>query len=358
MVTVFRIHFCLDLFFLALVEGMRLCVSRLAAHSEGVMGAIRNWGRWLVGLLVIFGIFLLANSVNADVFSSFLSFPGGYFARSAGSSDTPGKRPCVFYAGWMNEPRAVAYETGGTLPGPEEFSLSHRYPLSGVWIGVAKSVALRDNLDATFSAWALLPGNVHASELEGPVVEPGLPPFFVSYEWKRTSPNWYFVDGLLAYHAAGALTGLAGFRYQYFTASYRKLNPPVSNDSGDVKIDDYVPLLGVQWNSSASNSNLVFRAVGFPMVFGYFRLIELFDGIPFEAKGNFNSGYFLEAFSEYSHRYGGLDVGVFARWNLLQSKSNTNAGFVDATSDSLVLGLRRTSWTLGGRLSLAFNMPF
>lgn len=322
------------------------------------MGALHSQFRWVPWLVSILGMFFLAAPASAQVSSlglpgltSLQGFSRGY---SAGCFDKPfpAVGAPVFYVGWMNDRGGMTYETSGTLDGLDPFILSHRYPLRGMWLGLAETVTLRDRVDATFSAWVLVPSNTRTSELEGPDTGVLLP-----FEWERTSPNWYFLDGLLAYRFAGGLTGLAGFRYEYLTTHYRKLNPPVSDDSADVKINHYIPLFGVQWRYADSGTTLLFRSVGFPVVFGSFRLTELFALDPFDLKGNYHSGYFMEVFSEYSRRCGSLDVGIFGRWNLLHGRANSNAGFPETGSSTFGLGLQRTSWTFGGSFSLAFNLP-
>jgi hypothetical protein len=274
-----------------------------------------------------------------------LSSVEGFLSRPSGCGEKmrPGLAAPVFYVGWMEDRNGTGYELSS-----DDGRLSHQYPLRGVWLGLGETIALSDSLGAVLSAWVLVQGNnTHTSELDGNT----------PYEWERTPSNWYFLDGLLSYKCAGGFTGLAGFRYEYYTSHFRKLNPPVSPDSGDVKINNYIPLLGVQWDYVGTETNLLFRTVGFPALFGNFDLVELFGLAPFEAKGNYNNGYFLEVFSEYSRKFGGMNVGVFGRWNLAHTTSNANAGDVGTPRTGFSLGLQRTTWTLGGSFSLAFNSP-
>lgn len=120
-----------------------------------------------------------------------------------------------------------------------------------------------------------------------------------------------------------------------------------------------IPLFGVQY----AQSGLIFRIVGVPTLAGSFRyreLIPALGGQSFEGSGNYNGGYFLEAFGEYGFKMGGsADVGIFARYNVTQGRSKMNFDLlpVGFTSDYR-LSLYRSSWTLGGKFSLNFTIPY
>jgi len=278
---------------------------------------------------------------------------GGFAGGPAGCGEKAGPSVAAptLYVGWMEDRRGANYQLSGIFLGVDSFDLSHQYPLRGTWFGLSETIALGDNLGAVASGWVLVQANnTHTSELEGS------PDFLFPYEWERTPTKWYYIDALLSYRCTEGLTALAGFRYDYYTSHFRQLNVPVA-DTGDVIINNYIPLVGLQWSYLSANTNLVFRTVGFPVIFGNFKLIELFNGDPFEARGNFKNGYFVEAFTEYSRTLGSAGVGVFARWNLAHTESNTHGGFPDTGTSTFRLGLQRSSWTLGGSFNLAFNMP-
>jgi hypothetical protein len=103
--------------------------------------------------------------------------------------------------------------------------------------------------------------------------------------------------------------------------------------------------------------------VGFPWVPGNLRYGETANdvfGSRLQANGNYNRGYFLEIFSEYSKTCPGFGcVGIFARWNQLYCRSDVNPDTQGPTTLRIVtVGPIRTSWTIGGRVALNFSMPF
>jgi hypothetical protein len=267
---------------------------------------------------------------------------GGSFSGSSGCGASPWARlgTPVFYVGWTGDRNGTTYELSN-----DGGSLSHRFPLRGIWVGIGETVALTDTVDALLSGWTLVQAtNVAMDEMDD------LSP----YQWKKTPTNWYFVDGLLAYKSCGAFAALAGFRYEYFTSNFRRLRPPVSDDTGDVKISSYIPLLGLQWHYCDTDTSILFRTVGFPVQFGRFTLMELFGGDPAQWNGDYKNGYFLEIFSEYSKKVSTMQIGVFGRWNLSHTTASPNLNAGGGSSD---LGFQRTTWTFGGNLSVAFNTP-
>ncbi len=297
-------------------------------------------------------LFLLVSFTPATALEfSGASLPGLNSLRGClGGTSGCGKEACtglgapVFYTGWMGARNGISYELSS-----DTGRLAHQYPLQGVWVGAAETVALNDNLGAVLSGWILVQGNkTHTSEADGNT----------PYKWDRTPTNWYYLDGLLTCKGPGGITGLAGFRYEDHTSHFRKLEAVLLPDSADVKINHYIPLVGVQWNYDGADTNLVFRTVGFPGLYGNFNLVELFGLVPFEAKATYQRGYFLEIFSEYSRRLCGIEVGVFGKWNLAHATSH--AQVVDqpgspAFSESL--SLLRTTWTVGGSLHMEFSTP-
>lgn len=321
------------------------------------MGTILSRSRLSACLLPILFIITLVTSSSAQGLFG-MGFPGmpsvgGFAAGPAGYGEKadPGIAAPTLYVGWMEDRRGASYQLSGIFLGVDSFDLNHQYPLRGTWFGLSETVTFSERLRAIASGWLLAQANnTHTSELEGSPDDLG------SFEWERTPTKWYYVDGLLSYRCTEGLTALAGFRYDYYTSHFRQLNVPVP-DTGDVIINNYIPLIGLQWSYLSANTNLVFRTVGFPVIFGNYKLIELFNGDPFEARGNFKNGYFLEAFTEYSRTFGAAGVGVFARWNLAHTESNTRGEFPDTGTSTFRLGLQRSSWTLGGSFNLAFNMP-
>ena len=128
------------------------------------------------------------------------------------------------------------------------------------------------------------------------------------------------------------------------------------SDEGDLTLNSYIPLIGTQACWGGPCCGLLVRIVGFPWVPGNLRYGEtgLFStGTRLQANGNYNSAHFLEVFTEYSRACPGFGcLGIFARWNYLDCRSNTNQQFLGGITPI------RTSWTIGGRVAINFDMPF
>jgi hypothetical protein len=167
----------------------------------------------------------------------------------------------------------------------------------------------------------------------------------------------------------GPASLLVGLRYDYFTTGFTgplfdpaSPAPPAggtSTNEADVISQLVIPLVGVQAGYGGSSSKLMLRAAGFPIVFGSIKYNEtVLTANRLEATGNYESGYFLEVFAEYSRKLGGVDVAGFARYNLLQGNSDLNIDLLPAGgSQTFRLGFLRSSLTYGVSFALGFNTP-
>jgi hypothetical protein len=295
-------------------------------------------------MVVIVGL-ISPTSAQGFLGSAFSAMPSPsrWLTGASGCSDTSHVRlrAPVFYVGWTGDRTGTTYEVSDNFG-----SLRHRFTLRGVWLGLAETVSLNDSLDTIFSGWTL----VQAKNV--PMYEGGGE---TPYQWEKTPTDWYFVDGLLAFKSCSGFAPLAGFRYEHFTSHFRQLRPAVAPDSGDVKINHYIPLVGAQWSYLGTDTNLMVRAVGFPIQFGHIDLSELFDVVPAKWNGTYKNGYFLEVFSEYALKLGNAHVGVFGRWNL--SHATANVRLDEGGGISMDFAFQRTTWTVGGSLCLDFATP-
>ncbi len=209
------------------------------------------------------------------------------------------------------------------------------------------------------SAWTLLrTGTVNSSEEL----------LFATRQWD-VDPSWSFVDGFAILKCGNGFNILGGLRYDHYTVAFN--NPVVTSgavvsaitDEADVNAENWIPLLGAQYEQNGYLGSLVFRAVGFPALWGKVRYSEAFAGpaFIFQGSGNYRRGYFLELFTEYAWKFGPGQLGLFGRWNLFHAEStltlNRVAGGVVIASESYDSSLNRSSLTLGGSVSLAFSLP-
>ena len=129
----------------------------------------------------------------------------------------------------------------------------------------------------------------------------------------------------------------------------------------DLNVINYIPLIVTQYENHSYLGSIVFRAVGFPALGGEVNYLEPFGGvIALEATGHYRRGYFMELFMEYTKKFGPGQLGLFARWNEFHAQSTLNGNLINGgvVVQSLDFSLNRSSWTLGGSVSAAFNLPY
>ena len=167
------------------------------------------------------------------------------------------------------------------------------------------------------------------------------------------------MDGLLAF-GGGNTQFLAGVRYDYLSTSFndRKFGGVPVAATADATSYGFIPLFGVQY----AQSGLLFRIVGVPTLAGSFRYRNSFLHLvtsPSRAAGIITAVTFLRHLASMDLRWAAAHVGIFARYNVTQGRSVMNFDLLPAgfTSDYR-LSLYRSSWTLGGKFSLNFTIPY
>ncbi|MBI5248513.1 MAG: hypothetical protein HY912_03365 [Desulfomonile tiedjei] len=260
----------------------------------------------------------------------------------------------TLYIGWMDDPNGVTASLTADDTRTRNLGVSqarHRFRLSGLWLGGTQSVPLGENIAFLASGWYLFPAN-----------QSSLEEYSVTSRTWSTKTEWWFVDGLFAFGSGNAQL-LAGLRYDKFKTKFD--DPPAGGigavtDTADAISYGIIPLVGVQYAQAGGNSNLLFRVVGIPTLAGSFKYRENIAGTSLEGSGNYNGGFFLEAFGEYGFKMGGsADAGIFARYNTTYGKANVNLDWLPAAiSLDFPLSLRRSSWTIGGKFSLNFTIPY
>jgi hypothetical protein len=107
------------------------------------------------------------------------------------------------------------------------------------------------------------------------------------------------------------------------------------------------------------------RVIGFPWVPGNARYGEtgfVAATTRLEGNWNFDRSRFIEVFAEASRKCGGLGcIGVFARFNYLDGKGTAHPtlhiGGIEEVFPEFDFTINRSSWTLGGKVSLDFALP-
>ena len=299
-----------------------------------------------------------------------MGFPGASyldgFWRGAvlgcGAPGWPGGGPTVYVGGSADYSGGTVFDfsaQGIALLGAAEFR--HGYPNRGAWLGLTLPFDPGPRFGLCLSGWSFLrTGNVHSRE----TYNNGS---FFSREWQE-KPYWTIVEGLAILRCGYGCNIIGGFRYDHYDASFKNPVNPVGvgsapTDQADLDVRNYIPLIGTQYEHDSYLGSLLVRAVGFPALGGDVKYLEPFAGnTAIQATGSYRRGYFFELFMEYTKKFGPGQLGLFARWNDLHAQSTLSAsafgGGVLLATRNYDFSFNRTSWTLGGSVSCAFNLPY
>ncbi len=331
-------------------------------------------------LLVVLATTLLVSVPMISFSQSFSLLPGGFFGgqRTYGDGTVPRLEPLSFYVGWNESLGNALFSFDGQVGGA--IGLTHRWPVRGLWLGVADRLNFSERCGLNVEAWWLIRSSAVGSEnanfsrtvfirvgddlvpitLTGPQGE----------TW-NTFPDWWYIDGRLACSCGGRnFSWLAGFRYDHFSTSWQFAFDPFggipfsSSDRADITVNSYIPYVGFQYSCLGSTSNACLRLIGFPWVpatVQHLQSGEAGTGTRADSNGNFGRrGYFIEIFGEYSRTvFGGAGLGVWFRWQDLSGRGNLDTTISPgglSGSDSFTFD--RNTVAFGGKATLDFNLPF
>jgi hypothetical protein len=225
------------------------------------------------------------------------------------------------------------------------------------------------------SGWYLFPTTGDAPEFYDPIAAgpPIGPPVLVGDPrlWSANkSEGW--IDGALLLGSTCGLNLIGGFRWDSLNIQLKNPVAPsgffaprgTAADEANLTVNWYIPFLGTQACCGGPCCGLLVRVIGFPWVPGTVRYGEtgfVAPGTRIDATATFNRAAFFEAFAEASTNYAGFGcVGIFGRFNYIDGTATTTPTLVGtgiplSTYDLVV---RRSSWTIGGKVALNFAMPF
>ncbi len=292
---------------------------------------------------------------------------------SCGQNAGLGIAPAVYF-GWgvpqdRNTSVSLTAQNNGALNVRE---ITIKLPTNGFWLGAALPVSLGDNLSFVATGWYLFPGTPGADSNEDYGLDPRR---YNRNNWTPTF-NWWFVDGAFAYTFGGPSCGgaagssgfslLLGLRYDYYTVS---ISDPNSNnlfngqERGDVTSNGWIPFVGFQTAYTDTVQSLKVRILGIPTIVGTGQVgLTVAGGNRFEFNSaNYTGGHFYEIFGEYTRKFfGASQAGVFARWNTARAITSGTGDIVNNANlqDTYNFSLNRSSWTLGGLVTLDFSSPF
>jgi len=193
--------------------------------------------------------------------------------------------------------------------------------------------------------------------------------------------QWGYVDGMAMYNISrgnfGAMQIVGGFRWDHFDSKHsirfadatgaNQLNGSATNN---VIANAFLPYVGIQSVYKSGAAKTTSRLIGFPYVPGEIKFQDSFrqtqNGLTTNGGGEyrqpltFDSGYFLEFFTEGSRRMlGSAYLGGFFRWNMLRAK--TGIGRYSAANDQTGSAVINEtflyylhSWVVGGIVSMDF----
>jgi|GEM_PF-2011072 len=261
-----------------------------------------------------------------------------------------------FYAGWTARPKGVHFsmeaidaDIGGLT------AVTQNYGLEGVWVEASHHLLSGRGLGLLMSGGFFIDvagGASETYEVGGPLEE----------TWD-THTEQFYLDGAFTRDIGGRMDFIGGFRWNHLTTRFkdRELVPGGvdPNTEADVTVNCYLPYLGLQYRYSSTGGGMILRTIGFPVVPGAFDYKEAFDAThSLAASGDYYKGYFFETFFEFSRvLLGFADIGVYGKWSQICADPNVTISYTGVDPQTFQLALRQTSWTVGGRLSIAFGSP-
>jgi hypothetical protein len=334
---------------------------------------------FFVGILALALVPAMACAQYSGAFglSGLPSMPSllGGSGNCGGGAKCPAFAPAL-YVGWgIPQTRNTSVSLTAQSNGAANVrDINLNLPTSGLWLGAALPVGLTENLSFVATGWYLVPGysNLNSNEFYGTTPTYNL----LGNTW-GAKPYWWFADGAFAYTfggpGCGGISGggfslLLGIRYDYYsvgiTSPSNTFNLFDSGDAGDVTSRAVIPFVGFQVSYKDTVQNLTARIIGIPTIVG-----SSYVGLTTTGANRFEynditynkGGQFYEIFGEYTRQFfGASQAGIFARWNTATAKSSGTGDIINnpALQDTYDFTLYRSTWTLGGLVTLDFNTPF
>jgi hypothetical protein len=229
--------------------------------------------------------------------------------------------------------------------------------LQGIWAECALPVVLTHKAEFILSVGHLFPFGPEAyqrySLLDGSVAR---------RQW-NTSMRWWEVTTAWTYHLRSPWSAVVGFRWSSLVLDYSQ----PSNQRGFMNSDDearlvanaYIPFAGLMWeNSSPRAGCLKATVIAFPFLPGDFEHSESvsFAGqqivTKFSPGGEYKSGYFFEASSEYAVSRGDWFFGAFARFTTMHVERERHLQ-TDRVLREADISFDRSNWIIGGKIGFS-----
>jgi hypothetical protein len=272
------------------------------------------------------------------------------------------------YVGWVFTPQRLRIGYSGlVLPG--KCGSSHfLYPLNGVRVGGSVPVRLLDRFDLRAYGSYLFPQNREADqEITWLIFPTGF------RQWRHTRSDSYVLGGELLMPSAGGTALVGGFRWESLTTTFKDPDPTyrltVDTMQSQVTVTAYEPYVGFRLQQSAGPGTMTAGLVGLPFLLATIQHFNTCNnaGDPLAHVGSakVTRGYFVEASAEY--RLGlvhGFEATGFVAWDLYHGEcpmflERIDSGLGNSTTGAVVdFSYDRSSFTVGGKVDLSWNLPF
>jgi len=271
-----------------------------------------------------------------------------------------------FFAGYMEDRRGISFSLGADETGINGISgMKHTFPLRGLFLAVSQPISVNDLIGVSLGGSWLVPSRSRSEETyEFTVAVPG------ERSWQAI-PQWWTIEANCNYRMGPGSWAVAGVRYENFSTNFKNPNDDafiasLPTDRADVTMNNILPYVGVVVGVGSPAAAMTFSLVGFPAVPGSVRYKQTEGNVVggpgrYEGSGFFNSGYFLEAYTDFSARIIGAKVGGFAKWSIIEGRAKMNFDSNDAVfgplTDSFGFSVSRQVWVLGGKVKIDFGLP-
>jgi len=130
------------------------------------------------------------------------------------------------------------------------------WPLKGLWVQSARELMFDRRYGLFVSTGFLIPQHMSGTWITRPSG--------VTFDFDIPSHDWWYVDGIVKARISDGFDILTGVRWDRTSTRVDYSD----NTSDDYVLNSYLPLIGAQMNKRSSESSLLVRFIGSPVVYG------------------------------------------------------------------------------------------
>lgn len=229
------------------------------------------------------------------------------------------------------------------------------FNLQGLWMELGATIDVCQNVTAVFTGAHLFSLQSNTTQSYTIAGSPS-----AARQW-NSDVQWWEVNSAGTYQFCPGISAIAGFRWTSFAVNFNNArnqqNFNALNDSATLTTNLYIPYSGLLLESSPDcQSTFKLAAYGCPVLPGTFAFSEtmsLANPTTLSPNVNLNSGYFVEALSEYSMRRDMWNFGGFVRFTAVFSERSVGLtlGGVNTPMD---FTFEKKNWIFGGKIGYKF----